>query len=834
MVPLVWVQEDPELSTPAKPKSDAPKGGKVSRGPMLRWSGGLGVSSVGVVLQSTGAHRRCDDCGGRAKSLQRRQSESVVSASSAATSSESANNVSHGTLPSGVTIANSVCPAVATVPSGGEDGDCPERDRSEGSDDWAAPLGVGGSEDGPIVCVTGEKSIPPVSMPQMELDFNMTFDSPEAAQKYVMELAIGHGFCVKKTGGEKRTKAGELKRFRIGCAFSGTPEDCCKQTRKWKCPFRVTVLRVWKDGAHRWMFGRSSSRLGHRGHSFGAAVAAFTGGTRLLPDPVKAFVRGLRVDRIAPDSVITLVKERFPGTWITTEMVTSLWRVTDEETLDDVERLLKGGSRSFKGSVMKDANGVLTGAFWLCLEARDALVTSHSVILCDATYKTNRYKMPLILLSGTDNAGLTFPIAAAAVERENRAAYKWVFEVLCSSVRTEFNLDIEREVQCIVTDKDAAECEAVEAKFGKEKHVLCLFHMFRNVDRNLAGVLREDFSAFLSDFRDTIFSKTPEILNERIAGLCRQYTDARQYLMEHVFDSKEKFCYAYIKQRPTLGNRTTGRAENLNWLLKRRCRGSSSLTQVIGSMGLVVQSYLDRREKVMIKHAVRRSLVADVLERSLRDLLPGHLCTVVLKEVHRATNFPHVAYQREEGDWACTCGFFRNRLLPCRHIYEAKRVAVDIFTGDDLNPLFQYHEKGMFCPPGSGPPLPAVPEEHQEWQTTATGGGTVQEKSAGSNSAISMTDLNAAFKRCLDCVESSSERRGELLKILDGFVNESMKPPSGSGESGKMPRSRRGKGRASTVVKHNGQGGHRYKRPRKEQSAMGAKSDRKRRRIAKE
>jgi len=651
-------------------------------------------------------------------------------------------------------------------------------------------------------------------VPTVVLDYDAMFGTMEEAEEYVKRVAASHGAGIKRTGGLKWTKKGILKRCRPGCIFSGDP---AKNTKLWGCPFQVTLNRRTDKDRPFWYVSKSSKLL-HCSHPFGAKVVASASGTRCLPDKVKAFVRGRRVDRISPESVISQVKEMFPGVWITPEMVTSLWRVTDEESVADLERLLNGGSTTFRGKVLKNHKDVLSGAFWLCLESKESLMASHKVILCDATYKTNRYRMPLVLMSGTDNCGLTFPIAAAVVERENKAAYDWVFDSLCDLVSSEFHLDLEKELGVVVTDKDGAECEAVEKKFGRERHVLCIFHMFRNVDRNLSPILREEFGSFLRKFRDTIFAKTPGQLDAKIADLYKEYEAAVPYLSKHIFDSKEKVCYAFTKHLPTLGNRTTGRAECMNGLLKKRCRGSSSITQVMGSLHLVEQAYYDKREKIIIRHSYRRYRGGDLLDQSLRDVIPPPLWSKVFKEVHRPMKGIHVPYQRAEGDWACTCGFYENRLLPCRHIYAALRQSVSLFCQEDLNPMFHFA-----CDPCARPPVQTVPTTERRTRSITRKGSEFEED------VISNSDLKASFSKALDCAEESGALgRRKLHDVLDAYVAE-MRTPSSVGKGGCLPPVRRGKGRRSTKVKHNGTGGR--KRQRQGKSSEKSQRSAKRRRV---
>jgi hypothetical protein len=294
-------------------------------------------------------------------------------------------------------------------------------------------------------------------------------------------------------------------------------------------------------------------------------------------------------------------------------------------------------------------------------------------------------------------------------------------------------------------------------------------------------------------------------MNGRVRELYDEYPESMAYLSAHVFSVKEKFCYCYTKHMPTLGNSTTGRAEVTNWLLERRCRGSASLCQVICCSELVANDYTEKRRWMAVKQKLRRSLVKDLLTRSLIDLLPtGDLRNKVLVEVAGiiSSDF-HVAFQREDGDWACTCHFYENRLLPCRHIYAAKRAAVDIFTAADMHPMYQSYDlspSGVSLTAGLAEAAGSVVTSVVAPALDAT---RQQSEGAGEKAELTtIADLKAMFGRSLAFAEVSCDSRERLRSLLQEFNEQAV--VKGNEQSGRrFPGSARGRGRRSTKVQHN-------------------------------
>ncbi|XP_038688706.1 protein FAR1-RELATED SEQUENCE 5-like [Tripterygium wilfordii] len=64
----------------------------------------------------------------------------------------------------------------------------------------------------------------------------------------------------------------------------------------------------------------------------------------------------------------------------------------------------------------------------------DRLCAFPNVLLMDATYHTNRYRLPLVEIVGVTSTSQTFCIAFAYLNSEKEASYTWVLECLRSAM----------------------------------------------------------------------------------------------------------------------------------------------------------------------------------------------------------------------------------------------------------------------------------------------------------------------------------------------------------------------------------------------------------------
>ncbi|CAG8604064.1 12325_t:CDS:2, partial [Racocetra fulgida] len=143
--------------------------------------------------------------------------------------------------------------------------------------------------------------------------------------------------------------------------------------------------------------------------------------------------------------------------------------------------------------------------------------THKEIIIIDATYKTNVYKLPFVNFVGISNLGVnrlqTFGIAGAWISDESEKSYVWVVEQLASIVF----FDIFPLV--FVTDNDAALIGAFKKIFPQSEHLLCIWHVLNNFKKNLRKHFVDDsFDEIIKIVDRIIHLRDYEMLNLAIAS----------------------------------------------------------------------------------------------------------------------------------------------------------------------------------------------------------------------------------------------------------------------------------------------------------------------------
>ena len=95
----------------------------------------------------------------------------------------------------------------------------------------------------------------------------------------------------------------------------------------------------------------------------------------------------------------------------------------------------------------------------------------------DCTYKTNKYKMPLLVIMGHTALSTSFYVGFAFLEGEEEEDFAWVLEQL-KALYTSLGL---KDPSVIVTDRDLGLMNAIKAQYPDVHNLLCIWHINKNV-----------------------------------------------------------------------------------------------------------------------------------------------------------------------------------------------------------------------------------------------------------------------------------------------------------------------------------------------------------------
>jgi alpha-glucosidase len=194
----------------------------------------------------------------------------------------------------------------------------------------------------------------------------------------------------------------------------------------------------------------------------------------------------------------------------------------------------------------------------------------------DSTYKTNKYGMPLFELVGQTSTEETFNIGFAFMSNEKEENFTWVLQQCVCLLRNKLRPNV------VVTDRDAALMSAVATVFPDSAHMVCTFHVKKNMSEKCKTLCkikdgenvkqRDVWTDVSKAFDDILYSTTEDAYVEAVLQfrkLCGRWPRFLIYVETTILDTdKERCVSAWTDKFLHLGNTTTNRVEGAHGVLK--------------------------------------------------------------------------------------------------------------------------------------------------------------------------------------------------------------------------------------------------------------------------
>jgi hypothetical protein len=177
-------------------------------------------------------------------------------------------------------------------------------------------------------------------------------------------------------------------------------------------------------------------------------------------------------------------------------------------------------------------------------------------------------------------------VATAVVSDETKETYQWILECLLSATD---NL----APNVLFTDADPAMVSAVHEMLPSTKHNYCIWHLRKNLDKNLRGRLLKNYNNFVKAWNECRNSFTENEFQKRWHKLLAGYPAARKYLKRALGQVVTSWALCHTNRSFNAGIQSTQRVEGYNSLIKRSVKSSATLFE----LDTHIQSLLDKEEQ---------------------------------------------------------------------------------------------------------------------------------------------------------------------------------------------------------------------------------------------
>ncbi len=334
--------------------------------------------------------------------------------------------------------------------------------------------------------------------------------------------------------------------------------------------------------------------------------------------------------------------------------------------LSPVQALLHNLEReSWFWQYEKDELDRITKLFFSRSSCRDMLKRNSEVLIMDCTYKTNRYKMPLLVITGVTALNTSFFVGFCFMEAEKTADYVWVLEQL-KLLYTQLDLP---DPAVILTDCERGLINALRSVFRGSSHLLCIWHIDKNVLVNCRKHfdIEEDWQTFYKAWHLVMYAKIEEEYQFQWTDLQEIYDTSHEGAVSYLRNDllliyKKKFVGCWTDRKLHFGNHATSRGEGSNATLKRELGSSvADLKSVVDSLKLLLMN--QRHDYIAAVQMAKTRLPFRLRAPILRDLV-AHMTSFALHKVIEQYNL----ITTTEGPLLpCTNVFTRTLSLPCAH-----------------------------------------------------------------------------------------------------------------------------------------------------------------------
>ena len=494
----------------------------------------------------------------------------------------------------------------------------------------------------------------------------------------------GFGLVTRRSEENKLTK--EIYKVEMVCNRSSTykarpaEEQRIRKTssRKTACPFRVHIIKYqnevqWsvymmcEDHNHE-LSEKPKIQAVHRRNEM----------TEEMLDTIAKATESLQT----PKQIHTNIRKKHPRTGITIQDVYNAKKKIKHRKLGKhtpTQALLKALNKDcwFVKFYLDPKTKRVKRLFFVNKHIREILCKNSEVIIMDCTYKTNKYRMPLLIIMGFTALGTSFYIAKVFLDGEEFEDFNWAIEQLKELYVL---LGLKGPV-VIVTDRDLALMNAIEVNYPEVYNILCVWHINRNVLKNCkaAFATQEDWEEFLAAWHAVVYAHTPAEYEEAWKRLETQYREEHEEEVDYLQttwlnEHKERFCKAWTNEVLHFNTLTTSRVESGHRVLKSVLKFSTGdLHTVVSGLETLLEG---QHDDYTTKLADAKELVAYNLPRELmRDLIPK-ISPYALQKIRKQWKLvkkskldpDHEAYE-ELGP--CSGVFATTMGLPCSHMIKA-------------------------------------------------------------------------------------------------------------------------------------------------------------------
>jgi hypothetical protein len=205
-------------------------------------------------------------------------------------------------------------------------------------------------------------------------------------------------------------------------------------------------------------------------------------------------------------------------------------------------------------------------------------LANPDVLMMDCTYRTNKYKLPLLHILGCTNLQTFFSAGFCFLRNETQLDYHWAVSTFLFKTRLP-------QPRVFISDHEDALKSAVSELLPRAPQLLCVWHINKNVQtkaqrewRTADGKTKEEKkaiddqrAAFMGRWAEIVYSKTEAEFQLKWDTLLRDYKsqDAlSEYLWKYQYPVRHQWARPWTSRYRHYNTTSTSPVEGMNKVLK--------------------------------------------------------------------------------------------------------------------------------------------------------------------------------------------------------------------------------------------------------------------------
>jgi hypothetical protein len=582
----------------------------------------------------------------------------------------------------------------------------------------------------------------------------------------------GYGFHIQR----KWPHNSEVKtRYYYQCDKSKTHRSKATvrstSTRATGCPFKLVIFKMKSEDDdstnEQWVLQVTNKEHNHEPSLHASAHLAYHKRTAAQTDTIQSMTRaGSR-----PMEILTALQQQDPDTLVTAQNVRNDRAKVRAEHLNGrspIETLLDDlSSPEWIFDVKRDSDNRVQYLFFAHKKQVEMQRANPDVLMMDCTYRTNKYKLPLLHILGCTNLQTFFSAGFCFLRNETQLDYHWAVSTFLYKTGTP-------QPRVFISDHEDALKSSARQLLPRVPQLLCVWHVNKNVQTKVQlewrtseaktkeekKAMEDQRSDFMGRWNQIVYSKTEAEFESKWKALQNDYKNQDalcRYLRKNQYPVRHQWARPWTSQHRHYGTTSTSPLEGMHKVLKDYLMTSKGdLLRVVQRIEhMVLNQYNKYRDQIAsaknkIKHEHR-------LEKM--PFLPPDIHSTVTPPAIEHVRKQHELRQkhrRERRVHPCTGSFERINGLPCYHTIQSmedRGSSLRMAHFDDDHWRYQRRE---------GPSMDPPPRQYQFVLEPLT----VRPRGAPRRSEASTRRDPSAFERPVPARPSAQSPPGRLKEVV--------------------------------------------------------------------